>query len=106
IAGENAANFPAVKPGHRRTPIAVVFCDPQIMTIGRGFASLEEGRFVTGEVDFSDQGRSRVMRKNRGMLHVYADIDSGEFLGAEMVGPTAEHMAHLLAWSAQQRLTV
>src|SRR5690606_22814678 len=39
IAGENAANFPAVKPGHRRTPIAVVFCDPQIMTIGRGFAS-------------------------------------------------------------------
>lgn len=106
IAGENAANFPDVKPGHRRAPIAVVFCDPQIMTVGRNFAQLEEGSFVTGEVNFDDQGRSRVMRKNRGMLHVYADRNSGEFLGAEMVGPTAEHMAHLLSWSVQQRLTV
>lgn len=106
IAGENAANFPSVKPGHRRAPIAVVFCDPQIMTVGRNFSQLEEGSFVIGEVSFDDQGRSRVMRKNRGMLHVYADRNTGEFLGAEMVGPTAEHMAHLLSWSVQQRLTV
>src|SRR5690606_27718259 len=70
------------------------------------FAQLEEGSFVVGEVSFEDQGRSRVMRKNRGMLHVYADRNTGEFLGAEMVGPTAEHMAHLLSWSVQQRLTV
>ena len=28
------------------------------------------------------------------------------FLGAEMAGPRAEHLAHLLAWSLQQRLTV
>jgi len=27
-------------------------------------------------------------------------------MGAEMFGPAAEHIAHLLAWSAQQRLTV
>jgi len=106
IAGENAANFPNVKPGHRRAPIAVVFCDPQIASVGRNFSQLEEGSFVIGEVSFEDQGRSRVMRKNRGMLHVYADRNTGEFLGAEMVGPTAEHMAHLLAWSVQQRLTV
>lgn len=106
IAGQNAANFPKVEPGLRRAPIAVVFCDPQVMVVGPGYSKLKEGSFVTGEVDFGDQGRSRVMRKNRGLLHVYADKQTGRFLGAEMIGPTAEHMAHLLAWSLQQNLTV
>jgi len=106
IAGQNAANFPKVEPGLRRAPIAVVFCDPQVMIVGPGYSKLKEGSFVTGEVDFGDQGRSRVMRKNRGLLHVYADKATGRFLGAEMIGPTAEHMAHLLAWSLQQNLTV
>src|SRR5690606_21660973 len=106
IAGDNAANFPNVKPGHRRAPIAVVFSDPQIASVGTTYGKLEEGSFVTGEVSFEDQGRSRVMRKNRGLMHVYADRDSGRFLGAEIVGPAAEHMAHLLAWTVQQGLTV
>lgn len=106
IAGDNAARYPAVQPGHRRAPIAVVFSDPQIAMVGGGYGKLAEGSFVTGGVSFEDQGRSRVMRKNRGRLHVYADRVSGVFVGAEMVGPAAEHMAHLLAWSVQQKLTV
>jgi dihydrolipoamide dehydrogenase len=105
-AGENAANYPDVQPLNRRAPIAVVFSDPQIMMVGQRFADLEPGRFVTGEVSFEDQGRSRVMLKNRGLLHVYADKDSGRFIGAEMIGPRAEHIAHLLAWSYQMGLTV
>lgn len=106
IAGENAANFPNVRPGHRTAPMGVVFCDPQIATLGKPYASLEEGTFVTGEINFQGQGRSRVMLKNRGMMHVYADIATGVFLGAEMIAPAGEHMAHLLAWAAQQRLTI
>ena len=39
-------------------------------------------------------------------LHVYAEIDSGRFLGAEMLGPEAEHIGHLLAWALQMKLTV
>lgn len=106
IAGENAARFPDVRPGHRRAPMAVVFSDPQIAVVGGGYGKLEPGTFVTGAVSFDDQGRSRVMRKNRGRLHVYADRETGQFLGAEMVGPAAEHMAHLLAWTLQQKLTI
>ena len=37
---------------------------------------------------------------------MYADKADGRLLGAEMVGPAAEHLAHLLAWSHQQRMTV
>jgi dihydrolipoamide dehydrogenase len=95
-----------VRQGLRRAPLAVVFSDPQIALAGKGHARLIPGTFVTGEVDFGDQGRSRVMLKNRGMLHVYADIETGRFLGAEMVGPSAEHIGHLLAWAVQQELTV
>ena len=42
------------------------------------------------------------MLKNQGLLHVYADARTGCFLGAEMVGPRAEHLAHLLAWAHQR----
>ena len=106
IAGENAADFPKVTPGVRRAPLLVVFSDPQIAVAGTPFKKLEAGSFVTGRVDFGNQGRSRIMLKNRGLLHVYASRRTGCFLGAEMAGPRAEHIAHLLAWAAQQKLTL
>ncbi|WP_137939191.1 dihydrolipoyl dehydrogenase [Chitinivorax sp. B] len=105
-AGTNAAHYPQVQPGHRRAPIAVVFSDPQIAMVGQRFADLTPGSFVTGEVSFEDQGRSRVMLKNKGLMHVYADRLSGRFLGAEWIGPRAENIAHTLAWAYQQSLTI
>jgi len=106
IAGENAAAWPKVRAGLRRTPLAAVFSDPQLAVVGSRFADLARERIVIGEVSFEDQGRSRVMLRNRGLLHVYADIDTGRFLGAEMIGPDAEHIGHLLAWAHQSGLTV
>jgi dihydrolipoamide dehydrogenase len=90
-----------VQPGFRSSPLAVVFSDPQIAMVGSTFAELAGQDIVTGEVSFEDQGRSRVMLKNQGLLRVYADARTGLFLGAEMVGPRAEHLGHLLAWAHQ-----
>lgn len=106
IAGENAAAWPSVRPAPRRTPLAVVFSEPQLATVGRRFADLDPDEVVTGEVSFEDQGRSRVMLRNRGLLHLYADRTHGQVLGAELIGPDAEHLAHLLAWGIQSGLTV
>ncbi len=106
IAGENAARFPDVRHSPRRTPFAVVFSDPQLAVAGARYADLAPGTFVTGEASFEDQGRSRVMLRNAGRLHVYIDIARGRLLGAEMIGPDAEHLGHLLAWSIQAELTV
>jgi len=106
IAGENAARHPGVRPGRRRAPLAIMFTDPEVAVVGQRHASLAPGSFVTGAVDFGDQGRSRVMLKNRGLLHVYAEKGSGRLLGAEMAGPRMEHIGHLLAWSLQQGMTV
>jgi len=106
IAGENAATFPAVRAGLRRALLSVVFSDPQIAIVGGGWARLRDTPHVTGVVSFADQGRSRVMLRNQGLLHVYAATESGAFLGAEMLGPDAEHIGHLLAWGLQMKLTV
>lgn len=106
IAGANAAAYPAVQPGLRRVPLSIVFSDPQLAVTGTRHADLVPGSFVTGRVSFEDQGRSRVMLRNKGLLHVYADIASGRLLGAEMMAPDAEHLGHLLAWAIQAGLTV
>jgi len=111
IAGENAARFPRIAPGPRRSLLAITFTEPQIAIAGATFASLtqsgpEDREVVVGEIAFADQGRSRVMLQNRGIGHVYADRATGRFLGAELVGPRVEHIGHLLAWAHQQELTV
>ncbi len=73
---------------------------------GPGFAHLNAHALSAGEVSFEDQGRSRVMLRNKGHLRVYGEPETGLFLGAEMVGPDAEHIGHLLAWALQARMTV
>lgn len=109
IAGSNAARLALgseVTPVPRRAPIGIVFTDPQIAIVGGGFHALPAGSFVAGQASFEDQGRSRIMLKNKGLLKVYADPATGRFLGAEMLVQAAEHLAHLLAWALQNRMTV
>jgi len=109
IAGTNAAALAQGRPVQafqRRVPLTVMFTDPQIAVVGGGFAQLAAHNPVAGEVDYGDQGRARVMGRNRGLLRVYGAPGTGRLLGAEMCGPDAEHLAHLIAWSVQSGLTV
>lgn len=111
IAGDNAGLYPNIANGLRRSPLGVVFTNPQIAVVGLRYARVFE-RYknpecvVIGEVSFRNQGRSRVMLVNKGHMRVYAEQGTGLFIGAEIVGPAAEHLAHLLAWAHQQKMTV
>jgi dihydrolipoamide dehydrogenase len=109
IAGDNAGLFPDVRPGLRRTALAIAFTEPQIATVGERYRELcaaGKPKFAVGMVSFESQGRSRVMLQNQGMLRVYGEYGTRRFLGAEMIGPRAEHIGHLLAWACQARMTV
>lgn len=106
IAGLNAARFPEVKQWLRRSPITILFTDPQIAMVGETWAAVQHREPVVGKASFEDQGRSRIMLVNRGRLHLYVERTTGRLLGAEMVGPEAEHLAHLLAWAHQLGLSV
>ena len=108
-AGDNAGRFPHVRDKMRRTPLGVVFTDPQIATVGLNLPLVKarcQQYYATGSVSFEDQGRSRVMGVNHGLLKLYGEQGSGLLLGAEMFGPKAEHIGHLLSWAIQKRLTV
>ncbi|WP_419600192.1 dihydrolipoyl dehydrogenase [Thiolapillus sp.] len=105
IAGYNAAHDEIVA-FRRKTPLAIVFSDPNIISVGTRFADLAPDTFKVGEMKIAPVGRALIMGKNRGTIRVYADSKSGKLLGAEMVAPRGENLAHLLAWCIQQELTV
>lgn len=111
IAGDNAGRFPELRAGRRNVPLAIVFTDPQMATVGEGYAELEKRLggcdcVAVGEASFDNQGRAVVIRRNRGLMRLYAEHGSGQFLGAELFGPQMEHIAHLLAWALEQKLGV
>lgn len=113
IAGSNAGRSlraaDDIRAYNRRTPLAIVFTDPQIASVGQDLESVRKNfsnRYAIGEVSFENQGRATIVDRNRGLLRVYGEQGSGLLLGAEIFGPAAEHLAHLLAWVIQLRLTV
>ena len=101
IAGRNAAALPAPMPSARNTAFSITFTDPAFATIGNA----EADGAVTGTSDFSDQGRARVEACARGMLTLYAAAPDGRLIGADLVAPAGEHLAHLLAWAIQAEAT-
>jgi len=108
IAGDNAGRYPELRTGTRNVPLSVVFTDPQMATVGASRAELAaqyggSDCIATGEASFEDQGRAVVLRQNRGLMRLYAEHGSGQFLGAELFGPRVEHMAHLLAWMLEHK---
>jgi dihydrolipoamide dehydrogenase len=94
-AGRSLKNPDDVRAGLRRTPLSVVFTDPQIASVGQNLEEIRKNCsncYAIGEVSFEDQGRARVMNKNRGLLRVYGEQGTGLLLGA--------------AWVIQMRMTV
>jgi len=107
IAGYNATHNPTQK-FMRRTPLGITFTDPNIAFAGMTYRELKEQKidFVTGKVIFEGQGRSIVKLKEKGALHIYASKEKRTILGAEMFGPDAEHISHMIAWAIGAGWTV
>jgi dihydrolipoamide dehydrogenase len=105
IAGDNSVRA-MPRRFERRVPLSITFSEPNLAMVGSAHAELKPGSFVIGEASFETQGRCLILGENYGLLHVYARATDGKFLGAEMIGPAGEHLAHLMAWSLQQELTV
>lgn len=105
IAGRNAT-ADATRAYCRRTELVIVFAAPQVARIGARLAELDRGSRAIGRADFSRQARARIAERAEGLMRIYADVATGNLIGAEMCVPAAEHMAHLLALAMQQGLSV
>jgi dihydrolipoamide dehydrogenase len=106
FAGDNAARFPDIRAHRRHVSLSIAFTDPQYAVIGAPLDAPGGHDLSIGEVSFATQGRSRVIGRNRGIARLYGCRASGKLVGAQLLGPAAEHMAHLLAWSIQHELDV
>ena len=108
VAGMNAARYPHIEALKPYTPLGIVFSDPQMATAGQGYEQLTNSdiEFRSSSVSFQRQGRATVMAENKGGIQLYGCPTSRKLLGAELLTTEAEHMAHLLAWSIQQGMTV
>lgn len=105
IAGYNATRDESTA-FRRKVPLLINFSDPNICAVGERWNALDPERTAVGQVNFAPVGRALIMGKNRGILRLYAEHQSGRLLGAEMVAPKGENLAHLIGWSIEQRLTV
>ena len=107
IAGSNSISN-EIQCYRRRTTLQLVFSDPQIAVVGKTYQQLKDNaaEFIIGEADFQEQSRAILEQRHHGLLHIYADINSAKILGAELVCPDAEHLAHQLAMAMQHKLTV
>ena len=91
---------------YRQPPISITFTEPGIATVGYLHRELNLDTVKTGVAYFDDQGRSRILHKNSGMIKVYADKETDMFIGAEMICIDAEHYAHTLGWAMTAGMTI
>lgn len=83
----------------RRTPLRMVFCEPQIALAGATWETLKHraDEIAIGKASFDQAGRARLQRASGGALRIYAEKATARILGAAILAPEAEHLAHLLA---------
>ncbi len=91
----------------RKPKFGITFCDPNIVAVGEGWSTLQtRSDIAVGEMNFQPQGRALIMGKNKGLMRVYGQQQTGKLLGAEMIVPKGENLGHLLVWAIQQEMTV
>lgn len=106
IAGYNAAKGVPTR-FERKAPLAITFCDPNIVTAGARWSELKDrDDVVTAEMPMGPVGRALIMAKNKGVIRLYAEKSTGLVLGGAMIAVKGESLGHLLAWIVQQKLTV
>ena len=101
IAGYNAARGTSQR-FRRRTPLAIAFTQPDIVSVGTPLSELDPERVLVGTAEGSGNGRSVILEAQDSMVRLYADADTGRLRGAALSAAGGEHLGHLLAWAIQR----
>lgn len=102
------AGFAAVRDQdacfRRRVALHIVFTDPQIASVGATWSDVQDAEEDTavGSASFDGAGRVLLARAEGGLVRIYAEKATARLLGAAILAPEAEHMAHLLAFAVEQ----
>ena len=99
VAGYNATHDPVVK-FKRKPRLNIAFSDPNICSVGTNWSKVKDTESFVG-IARCQGGREKIMDRENGMIKIYGDRRNGRLLGAEMMAPGGEHLAHMLAWSME-----
>lgn len=101
IAARNAARVlrgedDSLEKMDSRLKLFGVFTEPQVAAVGMNEADARaSGRpWKSATYPFNDHGKSMVMGETDGFVKMIADTESGEILGASVVGPDAVELIH------------
>ena len=91
-----------------RSVPAVVFTDPEVATVGLTETEASALGFepIVGRFPFSANGRALSLGVNEGFVRLLADRNSGELLGAAIVGPEASELIAVPTLAIQNSMTV
>lgn len=76
-----------------------VFTSPEIGTVGLNTEQAKEKGYpvCVGNFPFSNSGKAFITGETEGFINIVTDKDTGEILGAQMVGPRASDLVHEIA---------
>ena len=86
----------------------VVFTDPQIAHVGltEREAKARKQPYLAASYPFNDHGKSIIMAALDGFVKLLADPDTGEIIGAGVVGPMGGELIHEIIAAMHKRMTV
>ncbi len=112
IAARNAAAMLSGKEADEtidyRLTLFGVFSHPQVAVVGATTEKLKEQKipFLEASYPFDDHGKSMVMGETAGFVKMLAHAETGEILGACVVGPEATELIHEVVIAMNFRATV
>lgn len=85
----------------------VVFTDPQVGRVGitEKEAAAQGRQVLVGKYPFADHGKAMCLGRTQGFVKMIADRDTGEILGAAIVGPEGGELLHELIVAMHFRCT-
>lgn len=112
VAAKNAAGLLAGVPLPAqidyRLSLFGVFSEPQVAAVGASEAELTAAGipFAAASYPFNDHGKSMIMGVKEGFVKMIAHRETGEILGASVVGPEATELIHEVVIAMHYRSTV
>lgn len=94
------------QPAARSAPLAIVFSDADVASVGCAFDALDPQSTVIGSAEGKGNGRSKILHAPGNLVRVYVDRASRRLLGASLIAVQGEHLAHQLAWAVQREDTI
>ncbi|KMP11049.1 dihydrolipoyl dehydrogenase [Candidatus Nitromaritima sp. SCGC AAA799-C22] len=96
IAGHNATHPDSPRRCDDRLKTSVTFTDPAVASVGLSEKECKAKNisYLSASHPFGDHGKSMCMGETHGHVKLLCTPDSGEIIGAHIVGPEAGEMIH------------